>query len=108
MPCRDSRDDDPSYLHDQIHQQRLAIDKLTRMLCGCCKLLDDEGSNIEKRKRWPQGLVTWWKKHKKLDAKRLKDEEAAEKARAEREARDREQRIADARAVLRREGALED
>ena len=101
MPCRDSRDDDPHYLHDQIHQQRLAIDKLTRLLCGVCKLLDE----IDTVRSWPRGLKTWWKKHMKLDAKRERDEEAAKMAHAAGEARDRKQRIADARAVLKREGA---
>ena len=52
-------------------------DKLTRMMCNMCRNLEaGDDYNYIPRVR---GLITWWKEHKRLDAKRETEERETEK-----------------------------
>lgn len=66
MPCYDPRPD----MDRQVQQEK--IDKLTRLLCQACKLLEGD---------WGEGAIAtasivstelkeWWKEHKAWDTQR--------------------------------------
>ena len=71
MPCYDSRDS-PDYVKKETRkEQQEYVDKLTRLLCRACYLVDeiaggipDEGNDAE--------LVAWYTEHREVDRKRRK------------------------------------
>lgn len=63
MPCSDSRSYDDTLIKEKI-------DKLTRMLCLACKIIEEEWTRMPE---WiDDELATWWDEHKVIDAGRKK------------------------------------
>jgi len=71
MPCRSDWDDSSYY--ERLRDEN---DKLTKMLCACCKSIDERSGTV------PPIAGAWWKQHREADARR----EREERERREREA----------------------
>lgn len=64
MPCYDSRSD-PEYIRSEF---KADIDKLTRLLCEACTMLE-LGTDL---KEGSSELRKWWEEHAKWDEQRRK------------------------------------
>jgi hypothetical protein len=63
---------------EQSAKLRAELDKLTRMLCQACGVLEDVFEAV------PPGEVTdWWEQHKRDDAERWAAEQAAARSEGE-------------------------
>lgn len=65
MPCSDSRSYDDTLVKEKM-------DKLTRMLCAACRLIESEWNAIPNWMPELDELVLWWDEHKVLDERRKK------------------------------------
>lgn len=80
MPCYDVRDE-PAYVAREYQQK---VDKLTRLLCEACTVLEDKCSAAsvnypELKDHVSDELGQWWDAHQEMDRKR-KAAEAKSKA----------------------------
>ncbi len=84
MPCRDYRDDEPSYrpcpgyhYDADAHSALLRrLDTATRLACDRCSELEERGEAI------PAFAESWWREHKQADERRRTVEKAAADAKA--------------------------
>jgi hypothetical protein len=74
MPCRSNYDDSISRddgIVDEYANTLNEINHITRVSCEAFRLLEKNKISINEMS---QESINWWKKHKKLDEKRLKEE----------------------------------
>ena len=74
MPCRC----DEMETSDQYRQE---ADKMAAMLCSLCEMLEQQTdtAHLSRLETWPASVRKWWADHKKKDAERVAQEEAAER-----------------------------
>ncbi len=72
----------------ELKEAKRKLDQVTRLLCGLCKHLESEEKAEVIDKVENGELLSWWKKHKKFDAKR-EAEEAEEKRKKEEKKREK-------------------
>jgi hypothetical protein len=83
MPCRSDYPDEPTVLkttHDDVREQ---LDTVTRLLCGLCRRVKQEGKDeliVNDHE-----LGRWWVKHEAWDKKREKEELALAAAKAKKQ-----------------------
>ena len=71
MPCR-GPDSDPGYTERQLRGE---VDKVTKLLCDVCEMLEEGKST----KLGATELGDWWRSHQKLDENRRNAAIAAKK-----------------------------
>ena len=85
MPCRDDYGQVDHSVHvKKVDTQRKKVDKLTKMLCALCKLIEMHHPDSETQRKAAEipGLHTWWQKHKEKDATEKARKERDKKAKA--------------------------
>ena len=74
MPCTyepSQQEIEESFQRNALALYKPKLDKLTRLLCEACNLIECEYGNLNCGSK---ELSKWWIKHKKEDTKRLKKE----------------------------------